>query len=462
MEARAFVVKSISTSTCLIWSGFLSVSNSVLNFAMMCAQLFFHQVFSFSAQIYDEQIEVLNHVGQSMSTKRVVICGVARTPIGSFMGTLSSISAVDLGIMAVKELCSRVGFDASSGIVDDVYFGQVLQAGSGQNPARQVTLGAGLPITTSASTINKVCGSSLEAAMLAANSILAGKSKVVVAGGMESMSNAPQLLMGQRKGKKMGDSNLIDSMIHDGLWDVYNDIHMGNTGETVAQENDITRNDSDNYAVRSHQRAATAWDSGWFDWETFTVVVPKRRGEDVKFTRDEGIKSATSNEILAKLRPVFNKEGQVTAGNASTLNDGASAILLADEDTAKENGWEIIAYIDDYCTTGVEPHRVMSAPIPAIRTLLERNQLEVLDVDIYEHNEAFASASCAVAKEIGIPDDRFNLHGGAISLGHPLGSSGTRCLITLLGIMRRTNGKSGIVTLCLGGGNAVAMLVSRT
>ena len=427
----------------------------------MCAQLFFHQVFSFSARIYDEQVEVLNHVGQSMSTKRVVICGVARTPIGSFMGALSSISAVDLGIMAVKELCSRVGFDASSGIVDDVYFGQVLQAGSGQNPARQVTLGSGLPVTTSASTINKVCGSSLEAAMLAANSILAGKSKVVIAGGMESMSNAPQLLVGQRKGKKMGDSKLIDSMIHDGLWDVYNDIHMGNTGETVAQENHISRRDSDNYAVRSHQRAATAWDSGWFDWETFTVSVPKRRGDDLKFTRDEGIKSATSNEILAKLRPVFNKDGQVTAGNASTLNDGASAILLADEATAMENGWEIIAYIDDYCTTGVEPHRVMSAPIPAIRTLLERNQLEVLDVDIYEHNEAFASASCAVAKEIGIPNERFNLHGGAISLGHPLGSSGTRCLITLLGIMRRTDSKSGIVTLCLGGGNAVAMLVSR-
>lgn len=427
----------------------------------MCAQLFFHQVFSFSAQIYDEQIEVLNHVGCAMSTKRVVICGVARTPIGSFMGTLSPISAVELGVLAVKELTSRVGFDASSGIVDEVYFGQVLQAGSGQNPARQVALGAGLPVTTSASTINKVCGSSLEAAMLAANSILAGKSKVVVAGGMESMSNAPQLLMGQRKGKKMGDSKLIDSMIHDGLWDVYNDIHMGNTGETVAQESGITRNDSDNYAVRSHQRAATAWDSGWFDWETFPVVVPKRRGDDIIFTRDEGIKSATSDEILSKLRPVFNKAGQVTAGNASTLNDGASAILLADEDIAKLNGWEIIAYIDDYCTSGVEPHRVMSAPIPAIRTLLERNQLKVTDVDIYEHNEAFASASCAIAKEIGIPDERFNLHGGAISLGHPLGSSGTRCLITLLGVMRRTNSKSGIVTLCLGGGNAVAMLVSR-
>ena len=455
------MVKSISTSTCLIWFGFRSVSNSVLNFAMICAQLFFHQVFSFSAQIYDEQIEVLNHVGYAMSTKRVVICGVARTPIGSFMGTLSPISAVELGVLAVKELSSRVGFDASSGIVDEVYFGQVLQAGSGQNPARQVALGAGLPVTTSASTINMVCGSSLQAAMLAANSILAGKSKVVVAGGMESMSNAPQLLMGQRKGKKMGDSKLIDSMIHDGLWDVYNDIHMGNTGETVAQESGITRNDSDNYAVRSHQRAATAWDSGWFDWETFPVVVPKRRGDDIIFTRDEGIKSATSDEILSKLRPVFNKEGQVTAGNASTLNDGASAVLLADEATANLNGWEIIAYIDDYCTSGVEPHRVMSAPIPAIRTLLERNQLKVTDVDIYEHNEAFASASCAIAKEIGIPDERFNLHGGAISLGHPLGSSGTRCLITLLGVMRRKDSKSGIVTLCLGGGNAVAMLVSR-
>ena len=397
-----------------------------------------------------------------MGKSRVAICAVARTPIGSFMGSLSSFSAVELGILTVKELCSRAGINPSSGIIDDFLFGQVLQAGSGQNPARQVALGAGLPVTTPAATINKVCGSSLEAAMLAANSIRAGSSKAIIAGGMESMSNSPQLLMGQRKGKKMGDSKLIDSMIHDGLWDVYNDIHMGNTGETVANESAITRQDSDEYAVRSHQRAANAWDSGWFDWETFPVVVPKRRGDDIIFTRDEGIKSATSNEILANLRPVFNKEGQVTAGNASTLNDGASAILLADEDTAKENGWEIIAYVDDYCTTGVEPHRVMSAPIPAIRTLLERNQLEVLDVDIYEHNEAFASASCAVAKEIGIPDDRFNLHGGAISLGHPLGSSGTRCLITLLGIMRRTDSKSGIVTLCLGGGNAVAMLVRRT
>ena len=394
-----------------------------------------------------------------MSQPRVVICGVARTPIGSFMGTLSSMTAVELGVAAVKELCNRVGIDAASGIVDEILFGQVLQAGCGQTPARQVALGAGLPVSTAATTINKVCGSSLKAAMMAANSISAGKSKVIIAGGMESMSNAPQLLIGQRKGKKMGDSKLIDSMIHDGLWDVYNDIHMGNTGETIAEESGISRIDSDEFAIRSHQRAAEAWHQGWFDWETFTVNVPQRKGDDVQFDKDEGIKPNSNLQTLSNLRPVFNNQGQVTAGNASTLNDGASAVLITSESNAVENGWDIIAYIDDYCTSGVEPHRVMSAPIPAIKTLLERNSLDVLDVDIYEHNEAFASASCAIAKELDIPHDRLNLNGGAISIGHPLGSSGTRCLITMLGIMRRTESKSGIVTLCLGGGNAVAMLV---
>tara|TARA_B100000424_G_scaffold174392_1_gene134646 strand:- start:1583 stop:2719 length:1137 start_codon:yes stop_codon:yes gene_type:complete len=375
------------------------------------------------------------------------------------MGTLSSMTAVELGVAAVKELCNRVGIDAASGTVDEILFGQVLQAGCGQNPARQVALGAGLPVSTAATTINKVCGSSLKAAMMAANSISAGKSKVIIAGGMESMSNAPQLLIGHRKGKKMGDSKLIDSMIHDGLWDVYNDIHMGNTGETIAEESGISRIDSDEFAIRSHQRAAEAWHQGWFDWETFTVNVPQRKGDDVQFNKDEGIKPNSNLQTLANLRPVFNNQGQVTAGNASTLNDGASAVLITSESNAVENGWDIIAYIDDYCTSGVEPHRVMSAPIPAIKTLLERNSLDVLDVDIYEHNEAFASASCAIAKELDIPHDRLNLNGGAISIGHPLGSSGTRCLITMLGIMRRTESKSGIVTLCLGGGNAVAMLV---
>ena len=234
---------------------------------------------------------------------------------------------------------------------------------------------------------------------------------------------------------------------------------MGNTGETVANVSDISRNDSDEFAVQSHHRAAKAWDSGWFDWESFSIEVPQRRRDSVLVSRDEGIKPNTSLEILSKLRPVFNKNGQVTAGNASTLNDGASAVLLADAKFAKQQGWDIIAYVEDYCTSGVEPNRVMSAPIPAIRDLLERNSLSVLDIDIYEHNEAFASASCGVAKQVGIPHDRLNLHGGAVSLGHPLGSSGTRCLITMLGVMRRVEAKSGIVTLCLGGGNAVAMLV---
>ncbi len=318
-----------------------------------------------------------------MSQPRVVICGVARTPIGSFLGTLSSMTAVELGVATVKELCDRVGIDTSSGIVDELLFGQVLQAGCGQNPARQVALGAGLPVSIGATTINKVCGSSLKAAMMAANSITAGKSKVVIAGGTESMSNAPQLLVGQRKGRKMGDSTLVDSMIHDGLWDVYNDIHMGNTGEIVADEYGITRTDSDEFAVRSHQRAAEAWNQGWFDWETFGLGVPQRGGDEISFTKDEGIKPGSDVETLANLRPVFNSSGQVTAGNASTLNDGSSAILLADESTARQNGWEIIAYIDDYCTSGVEPHRVMSAPIPAVNTLLERNSLNVLDVDIF-------------------------------------------------------------------------------
>ena len=396
-----------------------------------------------------------------MSNHRAVICGVARTPIGRFMGTLASLSAVDMGVAAVKELCQRVGFEPSSGIVDEVLIGQVLQAGVGQAPARQVALGAGLPVTTSCVTINMVCGSSLRAVMQAATSVRVGEHNVVIAGGMESMSNAPQLLMGQRSGKKMGDSKLIDSMIHDGLWDAYNNMHMGNTGEVVAKECSIDRKQADQFAAQSHIKAAKAWDEGWFDWETFPLSIPQRRGDPIFLERDEGVRSDTTTESLSKLRTVFDNEGIVTAGNASTLNDGASAVLVTSEAFAKEQGWEILATIEDYCTAGVEPERVMSAPIPAVKNLLERNNLDVLDVDVYEHNEAFASASCAVAQEVGIPHERFNLHGGAVSLGHPLGSSGSRCLITLLGVMRRLDATSGIVTLCLGGGNAVAMYVRR-
>jgi len=397
----------------------------------------------------------------TMSNAKAVICGVARTPIGRFMGSLSTLSAVELGVAAVSELCRRVGLDPSSGIVDEVLMGQVLQAGAGQAPARQVALGAGLPVTTSCVTLNMVCGSSLRAVMQAATSVRLGEHKVVIAGGMESMSNAPQLLMGQRSGKKLGDSKLLDSMIHDGLWDVYNNMHMGNTGEVIAKECSIDRQQADEFAANSHIKAAKAWEEGWFDWETFELEIPQRRGDPVVLNRDEGVRADTTVQALSELRTVFDKEGIVTAGNASTLNDGASAVLVTSEAYAREQGWEIIATIEDYSTAGVEPERVMSAPIPAVRTLLSRNNLNVEDVDVYEHNEAFASASCAVAQELGIPHDRFNLHGGAVSIGHPLGSSGSRCLITLLGVMRRVDATSGIVTLCLGGGNAVAMYVRR-
>ena len=375
---------------------------------------------------------------------RVVICGVARTPIGKFRGSLSNLTAVELGIRSVKELLNRCNIDPSSGIIGEVLFGQVLQAGAGQAPARQVALGAGLPNTIAATTINKVCGSSLKAVMLAANSIKAGEYKAIIAGGMESMTNAPKF-------EKRNGEEMVSSMVHDGLWDVYNDVHMGNTGEIVAKECDISREKMDAFAARSQNNAAFAEENGWFDWERFDMPELKL---------DEGVRAGTTAEALAGLRPVFQEDGTVTAGNASTLNDGASAVLVAEEDFAKENGWEIIAVVEDYCTAGVEPSRVMYAPIPAIQMLLERANMDVLDIDIYEHNEAFASASCAVAKEVGIPEDRFNLHGGAVALGHPLGSSGTRCLITMIGVMRRLEAKSGIVSLCLGGGNAVAMRVS--
>ena len=377
---------------------------------------------------------------------RVVICGVARTPIGKFRGSLSNLTAVELGIRSVKELLSRCNIDPSSGVIDEVLFGQVLQAGAGQAPARQVALGAGLPNTIAATTINKVCGSSLKAVMLAANSIKAGEYKAIIAGGMESMTNAPKFE--KRNGE---EKELVSSMVHDGLWDVYNDVHMGNTGEIVANECNISREKMDAFAARSQNNAAQAEENGWFDWERFDMP---------ELNVDEGVRAGTTTEALAGLRPVFQEDGMVTAGNASTLNDGASAVLVADEDFAKENGWEVIAVVEDYCTAGVEPSRVMYAPVPAIQKLLERAQMDVLDIDIYEHNEAFASASCAVAQEVGIPEDRFNLHGGAVALGHPLGSSGTRCLITMIGVMRRLEAKSGIVSLCLGGGNAVAMRIS--
>lgn len=379
-----------------------------------------------------------------------VICGFARTPVGKYKGSLSEFSAVDLGSMAVTELLTRVDIEPSSGLIDQVYMGQVLQAGSGQAPARQVAIGSGLPVETPCTTINKVCGSSLKAVMIAATEIRAGVSKIVVSGGMESMSNAPFFVRNPKKGDDVSFASLESVMMQDGLIDAYSGESMGNTGETVSEEFDISRQASDEFSVRSHFLTNKAWDEGWLDNEVFRV------GE---LSRDEGIRPDTNMEALSVLKPVFKEKGLVTAGNASQVSDGASAVLIASEDAAKENNMPIIARIIDYATSGVDPGRVMSAPIPAVNMLLEKTRMNIEDIDILEHNEAFASASCAIRKSFDFPEDAFNPHGGAIAIGHPLGATGTRCLMTLVNALTRTGGKRGIVTVCLGGGNAVAMMI---
>ncbi len=382
-----------------------------------------------------------------------VICGFARTPVGKYKGSLSEFSAVDLGSMAVTELLTRVDIEPSSGLIDQVYMGQVLQAGSGQAPARQVAIGSGLPVETPCTTINKVCGSSLKAVMIAATEIRAGVSKIVVSGGMESMSNAPFFVRNPKKGDDVSFASLESVMMQDGLIDAYSGESMGNTGETVSEEFDISRQASDEFSVRSHFLANKAWDEGWLDNEVFRV------GE---LSRDEGIRPDTNMEALSVLKAVFKEKGLVTAGNASQVSDGASAVLIASEDAAKENNMPIIARIIDYATSGVDPGRVMSAPIPAVNMLLEKARMNIEDIDILEHNEAFASASCAIRKSFDFPEDAFNPHGGAIAIGHPLGATGTRCLMTLVNALTRTGGKRGIVTVCLGGGNAVAMMIETS
>ena len=379
-----------------------------------------------------------------------VICAYARTPVGKFRGALSDYSAVDLGILTVKELLERAGIDPGRGIVDQVYLRQVLQAGCGQAPARQVAIGVGMPVTTPCTTINKVCGSSLKAAMIASTEIRAGVSRVVVAGGMESMSNAPHLARGVKKGEAVSFSSLESVLMEDGLKDAFSGESMGNTGETVAEEHGISRVEADKFSVRSHALANKAWEEGWFNNEVFPVG---------SLTRDEGIRSETNEEVLGGLRAVFSKEGQVTAGNSSQVSDGSSAVLIASEEAAEELGLPVLAKIVEYATSGVEASRVMSAPIPTVEKLLEKSGRTIGEVDILEHNEAFASASCAIRKSLEVSDDCFNPHGGAIAIGHPLGATGTRCLMTLVNAMIRTGGKRGIVTVCLGGGNAVAMMV---
>ena len=381
-----------------------------------------------------------------------VICAYARTPIGKYRGSLSGYSATELGSMAVEELLRRAGIDPASGVVDQVYMGQVLQTGSGQAPARQVAMSVGMPVSTPCTTINKVCGSSLKAAMIAATEIKAGVSRVVVAGGMESMSNAPHFARSVKKGEGVPYSSLKSVLMHDGLQDAFTGESMGNTGETIADEHGITREQSDAFAIRSHALSNKAWEEGWLDDEVFPV------GE---LARDEGIRPGSDMETLGSLRTVFSDYGQVTAGNSSQVSDGASAVLIASEEVAAELSLPVLARIVGYATSGVESNRVMSAPIPTVRKLLEQTGGTMDDVDILEHNEAFAAASCAIQTSLGVSEDRFNPHGGAVAVGHPLGATGTRCLMTLVNALGRTGGKCGIVTICLGGGNAVAMMVER-
>ncbi len=386
-----------------------------------------------------------------------VIVAACRTPIGKLMGGLSPLSATELGAVAVREALSRAGLDGEQ--VEEVIMGNVLQAGLGQNPARAAALGADLPDSVPAFTVNKVCGSALKSIMLAAQAIKAGDRNVVVAGGMESMSNAPHMLMGSRSGIRLGDGKLVDHMVHDGLWDHYNDFHMGETGEIVAERYSVTRDDSDHLAFESHRKALAAQQAGAFDAEIVPVSVPQRRGDPVQIAQDEGIRQLGDIGSLTKLKPVFRRDGQVTAGNASQISDGASATLVTSAAYAAEHSLPILAEIESYDASGTRPEWVMEAPIVSVRNLFARTGLSIDDIDLFEHNEAFASASCAVAKDLEVPEDKFNIHGGAVALGHPIGASGARVLTTLMYALQQRGGGRGLATLCLGGGNAVSMTV---
>jgi acetyl-CoA C-acetyltransferase len=388
----------------------------------------------------------------------VVLASACRTPVGKFLGSFRSLGAVDLGSLVAREALARARLRPED--VQEVVFGNVLQAGVGQNPARQVALRAGCPPSVAAMTVNKVCGSGLEAVMQAARAIRAGDARILLAGGMESMSNAPHLLPRLRTGVKMGDVPLLDHMVHDGLTDAPTGISMGRTGEVVAERFKVSREEADRYALRSHQRASQATEQGWFKDEVVPVEV-QQGGERLIVTRDEGIRPDTSLEKLARLKPAFEAGGLVTAGNASQLSDGASALVVMAASEAQARGLQPLAVLRAWGTVGVRPEWVMEAPIPGVRALLQQAKLRIDEVDLVEHNEAYAAASVAVMRELGIPEDRFNVHGGAVALGHPIGASGARVLTTLLHAMQRGRKRRGVATLCLGGGNAVQVLVER-
>jgi acetyl-CoA C-acetyltransferase len=387
----------------------------------------------------------------------VVIVSAVRTAVGKYGKALRPFSAQRLGAMAIDEAVKRAKIQPAE--VQDVIMGNVVSAGLGQNPARQAMIHAGLPVSVPAVTVNKVCGSSLKAAMMGADAIKAGSSDTILAGGMESMSNGPYLSMKARWGHRLGDGELLDAVVNDGLWDAYNNFHMGMTGEIIAEKYEITREQMDEFSYHSHMRAAKATEEGLFKEEILPIEIPQRKGKPIIFDKDEGIRKATTPEILAGLRTEFKKDGLLTPGNCSQLSDGGSAVVLMSADKAQERGLEPLARITGYLSSGVEPKYVMEAPIPAVKMLLERLGKTVDDIDLFEHNEAFASASCAVAKGLEIPMEKLNVHGGAVALGHPIGASGTRILATLIYAMKNRGAKTGIATICLGGGNAVAMSI---
>ena len=389
-----------------------------------------------------------------MSQQDVVIAGAARTPIGTFQGAFSSFSASDLGAIAVSEAIKRAG--AKPEDVERVILGNVLSAGMGQAPARQCVIKAGLPVSAGAITINKVCGSGLQSVMFARREILVGDADVIAAGGMESMTNAPYLLPKARSGYRMGHGEIIDSMIHDGLWDPYDDMHMGNCGDMVAEKYGFSREDQDAFAAESYRRAQAAQKEGRFKEEIVPVSVKQRRGEPLLVAEDEE-PSRVKLDKMAGLRPAFSKTGSVTAANASTLNDGAAALLICSAETAKRNGYTVMARIIADSSAAVEPRWFTIAPVHALAKLYEKTNTQPLDWDLYEINEAFSGVTMAAAKEHGLEMDRVNVNGGAVSLGHPIGCSGARILVTLLYALQDRGRKTGIACLCIGGGEAVAL-----
>jgi len=389
--------------------------------------------------------------------KNPVITSAVRTPIGRFLGTLAGIQATELGAKVVAEAVSRAGIKPDQ--VDEVIMGNVVGAGLGQNPARQAALGAGLPDSIPAMTLNKVCGSGLKAVVLAAQAIKCGDAEVVVAGGMESMSNAPYLLKGGRTGLRMGNGTMLDSMIHDGLWDAFNDYHMGNTGEVVAERYNVSREAQDQWALMSHQRAIAAIDAGKFNKEILPIEVPQRKKDPILFDTDESPRRDTSLESLGKLRAAFKKGGTVTAGNAPGVNDGASALVVSSADRAAELGMKPRAEIVAYASSGLAPELVMMAPEKAVRMIWEKTGWSDSDIDLYEFNEAFSVQQIALGQELGIDAAKHNVNGGAVALGHPIGASGARVLTTLLHALEDRGQEKGVAALCLGGGNAVAMAI---